>query len=111
MEEQREHHAKEKGNTDGIVERDDIMHEQVASNIQPSANAQNPPKHSEKSRGYTINELKEYITEIPFPIGEKTGIMKQFLSGIEKLFAIVKSSLQRAMQWLTRKTSKDEEKV
>ncbi|AFN83366.1 hypothetical protein EROM_071150 [Encephalitozoon romaleae SJ-2008] len=86
---------------------------------QKTSSARDPePKQSvssqereENPKSYCINEFKEYITEIPFPIKEKTGIMKQFLSGVEKLFAIVKSSIRKAILWISRKNLRDEEKV
>ncbi|AFM98645.1 hypothetical protein EHEL_071190 [Encephalitozoon hellem ATCC 50504] len=68
-------------------------------------------EHGEKAKGYGISEFKEYITEIPFPIKEKTGVMRQFLSGIEKLFAIIKSSFRKAILWISKKNIRDEEKV
>ncbi|CAD25654.1 hypothetical protein [Encephalitozoon cuniculi GB-M1] len=110
----RERHAEEAKKTHSVFKEGDIADMQETSGVQGPEIEQSQPlrEHSENTKNHPKNELKEYITEIPFPISEKTGIMRQFLSGIERLFTIVRSSLRKAVLWISgRRGPSDEEAV
>lgn len=113
MRNQEEQRIEERKEASVDPEKSDMIDEQKVPDARDSEAGQSmsSQEHEENPKSYGINEFKEYITEIPFPIKEKTGIMKQFLSGVEKLFAIVKSSLRKAILWISRKNLRDEEKV
>lgn len=53
-----------------------------------------------------------YVSEIPLPIEKKTGIMRQVLSGMEKMFIMLRSAFRRVISWFANRAgSSDGEKV
>lgn len=55
--------------------------------------------------------VNAYITEVPTPVEEKTGIMRQVWSGMERMFRLIKSAFKKGFSWLVAKikpTSQEE---
>ncbi|KHN69382.1 hypothetical protein CWI42_081180 [Ordospora colligata] len=42
-----------------------------------------------------------YISEMPPEIEKKTSIMKQFVSGIERLFSVIRSAFRSTFTWIS----------
>lgn len=111
----RERHAEERRKTQVEFKRSEVLvADQKSVNAEgeavcPSADPQ-PHKEGEPVDSASV-DLKGYITEIPLPIEEKTSIIRQFLSGVERLFSIVGASFKRAIMWITRRGPGCEERV
>lgn len=77
-------------------ENRDILREKVSGD-------ENVPNSKTEDTEEEIDARKPdtYTTEVPSLIEKKTGMMRQVLSGMERLFKIVKSALGRMFSWMT----------
>jgi len=97
-------HEKKKPHIEFTSEAAPTCQQEVA--FDPNATASNGPTIYECGNEYDLpfhEDSAPYISEMPPEIEKKTGIMKQFLSGIEMLFSIIRSAFRSTITWISKR--------
>lgn len=84
------------------MKRDNIKIEFKQNSVEIIEKTSADPSHSADLQPHPEEQIA-YITEVPLPVGKKTGMMRQMLSGMEKMIAIVRSTLYKALSWIRNK--------